>query len=229
MVFLAFETSTETASVALLRDQQLLAEVVVHARARQTELLIDMVDDVLRYAGVELEEVRALGVSIGPGSFTGLRVGVATAKALAFDSERSVYPVCSLRALAAGCATGHGVAVAVLPAYGGEIYGAAYAFGASGELEVELVGPVSGSPDVVVETLRSAVAGHKVSVCGAALRLAGVRELCASLGVCAPATFDVPRASHVAQQASYLAAQQPPCAVDSLEPLYLRLPAICSM
>src|SRR2546426_8309889 len=86
MRMLAIETATPVQSVALLEDDRLLAEASYDAKGSRGGLLLPTVDHVLRKAGVAAKDLAAVAVSIGPGSFTGLRVGLATAKGLALGT-----------------------------------------------------------------------------------------------------------------------------------------------
>jgi len=125
-LILAVSSATRLAGVALLRDGELLAELEAPLGRPHSELLMPLVDEILRAAGRGLADLDAFAVAIGPGSFTGLRVGIATVKGLAFGSGRMVAAVPTLRALAeAAPASGDPIA-AVLDAQRGEVYGAIY-------------------------------------------------------------------------------------------------------
>jgi tRNA threonylcarbamoyladenosine biosynthesis protein TsaB len=130
-LILALETATTFASVALLRRGALLAELTSTGSRPHSERLLPGVDRVLAAAGVTLAEVGAFAVSIGPGSFTGLRVGVATVKGLAFGDERPVVPVPTLAALAASAAASAEPVLSCLDARRGEVYAAAWGPGAA--------------------------------------------------------------------------------------------------
>lgn len=124
MLLLALETATEAASVALLRDGELLAASDLPADRPASEALLPAILELLAAHALEPVSLDAFAVSIGPGSFTGLRVGVATAKGLAFGAGRCVAPVPTLAALAA--TQGRGCVAAVLDARRGELYAAAH-------------------------------------------------------------------------------------------------------
>lgn len=83
-MLLAIETSSLVSSVALLQDQTLRAEFTTQARLTHSEQLMPHIADMLQKAGVQKDQIDGIAVSIGPGSFTGLRIGLATAKGLAF-------------------------------------------------------------------------------------------------------------------------------------------------
>ena len=97
MLTLAFDTATSVATAALVRDETVLGERV----SRAVSVLEDA-DELLREAGAEQGDLTALVVGTGPGSFTGLRLGLAAARGLAFALELPVAGVLTLRALAAG-------------------------------------------------------------------------------------------------------------------------------
>lgn len=100
MILLALETATPVCSVALLRDDGLVAHASLHRPRVHAEHLVPMIADVLRGAGVDRSEVTGVAVSSGPGSYTGLRIGVSTAKGFASATGARLVSVPSLRALA---------------------------------------------------------------------------------------------------------------------------------
>jgi tRNA threonylcarbamoyladenosine biosynthesis protein TsaB len=97
MLILAFDTATEIATSALVADGEVLGE-----RVSRAVTLLEDVDALLRQGGTHADEIEALAVGIGPGSFTGVRVGLATARALALALDVPVAGVSTLAALAAG-------------------------------------------------------------------------------------------------------------------------------
>jgi tRNA threonylcarbamoyladenosine biosynthesis protein TsaB len=123
---LALETAAGAASAALYRAGELRGEERIPRERSAAAELLPAIDRLLRAAGIGPAELRAFAVSIGPGSFTGLRIGVATVKGLAFASEAPVAPVPTLAALARAAGRAEGPVVALLDARRGEVYGAAY-------------------------------------------------------------------------------------------------------
>ncbi len=122
-LLLAIETATRVCSVALARGDEVIAERANHDARLHSERLLPMIDELLAGAGVRLAEVEAFAVSIGPGSFTGLRIGLATVKAFALSDGRPVAAVSTLAALCAS-AGGEGAVAALLDARRGALYSA---------------------------------------------------------------------------------------------------------
>lgn len=87
MKILALESSAKACSVALLEDSQVLAQVFLNNGNTHSKTLLPAIDHILTQCDTPLEEIDTIAVAIGPGSFTGLRIGVSTAKGLAFAHE----------------------------------------------------------------------------------------------------------------------------------------------
>ncbi len=100
MKVLALDTASHTGSVALLDGHKLVAETLLQVKATHSERLLDQIQQTLLAAGIELHELDLLAVVKGPGSFTGLRIGLATAKGLAQAANLPVVGVSSLQLLA---------------------------------------------------------------------------------------------------------------------------------
>jgi len=99
-VLLAFDTATPTVSVALHDGDDVVAELVSDQPMRHGEQLAPLVDRALRETGLVRQDLTAVAVGVGPGPFTGLRVGLVTARTLGFVLEIPVYGVCTLDVLA---------------------------------------------------------------------------------------------------------------------------------
>jgi tRNA threonylcarbamoyladenosine biosynthesis protein TsaB len=125
-LILALETATRSVSVALLRGEQLIGEASGERERSAAESLLPCVDAVLGEAGLSPQDIEAFAVSVGPGSFTSLRVGIATAKGLAFGSGCPVAPVRTLAALALAAGAGSEPVVTLLDARRGELYAGAW-------------------------------------------------------------------------------------------------------
>jgi tRNA threonylcarbamoyladenosine biosynthesis protein TsaB len=101
MRILAIETTDQTGSVAIAEDGNILLELELDRRLRSAQSLAPAMQSVLQQAGWQPKDVQLVGVTIGPGSFTGLRIGVATAKVFAYAVGANVLGVDTLEAIAA--------------------------------------------------------------------------------------------------------------------------------
>src|SRR5687768_4095576 len=129
MLVLALDTTTRTGSCALARDGRVLREEASDAERGHAERLPGDLASLLEHAGVELREVDAFAVATGPGSFTGLRIGIATMQGLAVAMGKPLIGVSAFDALAtmAGESTPHGGRIATwIDAWRGEVYAALY-------------------------------------------------------------------------------------------------------
>lgn len=99
-LILSIETSTKVCSVAMHRDSELLGSMELHVDRSHSEYLAVMIKDLIGYIGVETKELSAVAVSKGPGSYTGLRIGVSTAKGLCFGLDIPLISVNSLLSMA---------------------------------------------------------------------------------------------------------------------------------
>jgi tRNA threonylcarbamoyladenosine biosynthesis protein TsaB len=148
MVVMGIETSTLRGGVALVSEQGVLSEHLFHVRATHAERLLPSIDRLLSEAGLALPELDGIAVAIGPGSFTGLRIGLSTAKGLAAAAGKAIVGVPTLEAMAwtvPFCA--HPVCP-VLDARKGEIYAALFRH--QGERAIRLMDDAALSPEELI-------------------------------------------------------------------------------
>lgn len=223
MYLLALDTSTFVGSVAVVRDGDLLAEWSASVRESHGETLLPHVARVIELSGLTLDAIDAFAVGLGPGSFTGVRIGVAAAKGLALAQRKPLIGVTSLRALARGMSAGEGLRAPILDAHKGEVYCAAYALAQDGALST-VVAPFHAPPAEAGQRLRSAAGERPLWVSGSGFgRYA--EPLVDALGeraVRAPRYCDAPRAACLAHEALEQLSREGPSDLASLEPLYLR-------
>ncbi len=124
MIVLGLDTATSTASIAVLSGDAVIAHATRNTHRRTADVLV-AVDEACRAAGIAPAQIEAVAVGAGPGSFTGLRIGMATAKGIAFALGKPVWAVSSLAALALAAPT-DGTVVAILDARKGEIFAGAF-------------------------------------------------------------------------------------------------------
>lgn len=222
MRILALDTSTMVGTVAVLQDGELLAESSASVRASHGETLLPRLVRALEHAQLALADIDLFAVGLGPGSFTGVRIGVATAKGLALAEKKPLVGVTSLRVLARGM-DGGSLRVVAVDAHKSEVYAALYELGDDGQLR-ERVAPFHAAPARAAARLREAAPGERLWLAGSGLSRYG-EDLIGPLGpevVRTPAYCDVPRAACLAYEAASLFAEQGPSDLSVLEPLYVR-------
>ncbi len=191
MLILAFDTATEAATSALVDDGEVLAE-----RVSRAQTLLEDVDALLRQGGAHPRDLDALAVGTGPGSFTGLRIGLAVARGLALSLGLPGSGVSTLDALAAG-APG---ALPVVDARRREVFVLR-----------------AGAPSVLAPS-ELEVAPGTVCVGNGALRYRGLLE---EKGAVVPPDDDE---RHLPRARFHAALAPEPGPVDAVEPLYVRAP-----
>jgi tRNA threonylcarbamoyladenosine biosynthesis protein TsaB len=212
----AIDTSTALGSVALFEDGALVAEDARRVSNAHGESLLPMVDALFARHGWTPASVARWGVGLGPGSFTGTRIAVATAKGIAIATGAELVGVTSLDAIAHGLGGEGELVVSVVDAGKGEVF-------------VQAVG--AGGVVVAPCHVKIAEAGARIAGAGAGGRRilvvgeAGAGIDWSALGdvtLLSSAPHDLPRASSVGRLALGRAAED----ADSLEPVYVRPPEI---
>ena len=100
MIILAIETSTMTGGIAILEDEGLIAESRLNIKVTHSERIFKEIDALLKKSSLKIDDIDVFGISIGPGSFTGLRVGLSTVKGLVYATGKKVVAVSTLEAMA---------------------------------------------------------------------------------------------------------------------------------
>lgn len=216
---LAVETSTLTASVAVLLDGVVAIERESGVNSH-SELLLPLIDECLHASDLKLADLRTIAVGAGPGSFTGLRIGMATVKGLCFAANIPLTPVSSLAALALDCHDHNGnegtLLVPVLDARRKEVYAGFYQYqeGVLAARGQEQVIPPGALAKLVAEQSASTIV-----LCGdGAFKY---QDEFRELGKLDLETRQTPSAAAIARLAQHLA---PSDLLASAAPSYLRLP-----
>ena len=126
MLLLSFETSAKAASVALSRPGLLLGETYQNTGLTHSQTLLSMAEELLRSCGFTPADVTAVACAAGPGSFTGVRIGLAAAKGFAWGRELPLYGVSTLEAMALGLGAWQGVVCPVMDARRQQVYNALF-------------------------------------------------------------------------------------------------------
>ena len=126
MKILALESSALTASAAVCEESRLLGEITLNNGNTHSETLLPMTESLLCFLGLQVSDMDLFAVSIGPGSFTGIRIGAATVKGLAFGSGKPCIGVSTLAALAYNVPVPGGLICPVMNARRGQVYTALF-------------------------------------------------------------------------------------------------------
>jgi len=221
MRVLTIETSTPIEIVAVVEAGLVLAERRIAAGRGRAEELVIAIAESLRDAGTELGGLSAIGVSIGPGRFTGLRVGLATAKGLSAVAGVPVRPVPTLEALARSARGPGALAAPALDARRGEVYGALFRLGE--RRPARLLDDRAEPPDAFAERVRETAAGEPVLLLGT-----GAAAYRGELGCALGVTARFPDIAVLHPSALAIAAMVEEAASDPvpelavIEPVYLR-------
>lgn len=218
MKIVGIETATAVCGAAVVADGRVLAEQTREEPRLHAEALMGLIDDVLRDSQCAPKELDAVAISIGPGSFTGLRIGLSVAKGLCFALERPLVAVPTLDALAHRAAAAGVVATpflcAALDARRNEVYCAL--FRVNGHL-ARREGDVR---DMTLEELSEAIAGKEVTFSGNART-----KLASHFGSAArfvPDEYAACRASAVALLGEQMALRGEFADLRTIEPAYVK-------
>lgn len=128
MTILGIEASGNVGSVAVIKDGVLIGEYTINNKKTHSQTLLPMIDELLKRADIKLSDIDAFAVSKGPGSFTGLRIGSATAKGLAAALSKPIVSVGTLDGLAYNCYGSDKVICPIMDARRGQVYTGIYEF-----------------------------------------------------------------------------------------------------
>lgn len=218
MILLALDTSTRSASVAVLAGEEVLAESSRMVPGTHSEYLMPEIDRMMRENGLALGDLDAVAVGLGPGSFTGTRIGLSTAKGLALGAGLSIVGISSLDAIARSMALTGFQVCPMLSAGKGEVYAALYGSSADGGLE-KRTGDLVLTPFVLAEMIRETtifVGG------GALLHRDFLSDRLGGLALFAPSAQCLPRAAVIALLAAERLKEGPADDASGLAPNYVR-------
>ncbi len=235
--------------MALLDGETLLAEMTLNIKKTHSERLMPLVDRILIETGLEREEIGAVAASAGPGSFTGLRIGVSTARALAQGLGIPAVPVCTLSALAEAVPNPGPLICPLLDARRGQVYSALFRRAASYPHRLEaLFGPEALAVGELLEVIKTELYGldreeeapgqggrrapakgyvpEPVVFTGEGLHSYGdeLKEALPGRAVISAAPFRHCRAALVALRGRMLLEEKPDASYLELLPRYLRRP-----
>ena len=219
MKILALETSAKAVSAAVSEDGKILCSGYQDTGLTHSRTLMPIVEHILKNTGLTVADMDAIAVAAGPGSFTGIRIGVAAAKGLAFAADKPAVGVSTLAAMARNVAFCDGLVICAMDARRQQVYNALFE-AKDGQL-TRLTPDRAIALEELAEELRSAprpktVVGDGAKLCLAHLTAAGI-PCCL-----APAHLVMQNAMSVALEAEAMAAEGKLVSAQALEPVYLR-------
>ena len=223
MNLLAVDTSGPVCGVAVLADGALRCEHTVVNKRTHSVNLMPMIDGALQAAGLTLAEIDRIAVVVGPGSFTGVRLGVSTVKGLAHGCGKPCVGVDALEAMAAGVGAFDGIICPIQDARAGQVYGAAFA-GAESEPPRRLMDDTPLALEDYAEAIRKLGERYLFLGDGMPVHRERLAQLLGERAVFAPAPRAFLRPGAVAWLAS-LAGEEQTVDALTLQPLYLRAPS----
>lgn len=212
MIVLGMDTSSVNAAVAVMNDKKLIGEFVVSNDRTHSQIIMPLLDELLKKCGLKISDIDVFAVSIGPGSFTGLRIGMATIKTLAQMCNKPVIGVSSLDSLYENCSLFEGVVCPIIDARHNQVYNALYKNGSK----------IVGDRIVSVEQLVFELKDEKVIFCGDGVLAYNDLILKNSNFIIANQNILMQKASSVCLSAYKRAVNNDFDNVYSLVPLYLR-------
>lgn len=220
MLILAFESSAKAGSVALLQDGMLLAEYFQNGGQTHSRTLNKMAEDMLTNCDLTPKDVDAVACAAGPGSFTGVRIGLSAAKGFAWAGELPCYGISTLQAMAHSLASFEGVVCACMDARRNQVYNAL--FSSDGQTITRLCPDRAISLEELAQELTQCDRNIILVGDGAALTYNALKPRFPALRL-APEHLRHQRASGVALCAQKMAQKGEVADGSTLTPNYLRL------
>jgi tRNA threonylcarbamoyladenosine biosynthesis protein TsaB len=219
MFILGIETSTKTGSVAVVSENGIVAQYSLNIEVTHSERLMSTVDRVLKDTGLAVADLGGFAVAIGPGSFTGLRIGISTVKGLALATGKPIAAVPTLQALAWNLPYAAFPVCPMLDARKSEVYAALYKF--DGTALVQMM-PEAAIP---LRELAERLSGTTILTGEAAhLYRVAIEKQFGDRALFAPLSAALPSAATVAEIGLDMVKSGRQTDLDSLTPLYIRRP-----
>ncbi|BBF44361.1 TsaB protein [Lachnospiraceae bacterium KM106-2] len=221
MKILAIDSSGLVASVAIMQDNVMVAEYTTNFKKTHSQTLLPMLDDIVKMVDLDLKEIDAIAVAAGPGSFTGLRIGSATAKGLGLALKKPIVAIPTVEGLAANLFATDALVCPIMDAKRHQVYTGIFEF-VNGELKT-VVEQKAVSIDEILEELLTY--NRKVIFLGDGVEVnrdtieTKMKDMC----LFAPAHLSKQRAGAIASRAAvYLKEGKTQTAMEHV-PVYLRL------
>lgn len=220
MRILAIDSSSSAATVAVLDDDKLQSEIFLNHKLQHSTVLFPMIEEALKMLDLTINDIDVVAVSGGPGSFTGLRIGVAAAKGLAQGGNKKFLGISSLDAIAFQQVGFDGIVCPIMDALRDNVYTAFYTW-QNGEL-YKISDYQALHIDEVLDSLKGRT--EKIIFCGDAVELhkSKIIDKLQERAVFAPISTRMPRASSIAELAKIRLSKGEEDNIYTYSPIYLR-------
>ncbi len=218
MKILGIDTSTSCGSIGLIDGESLISEYLLDIPVTHSERLLSSIEHVLKQAAYLIEDLEGWAISLGPGSFTGLRIGVSTIKGLAFATQKPVAGVPTLDALASNISPTPYLICPILDARKGEVYTAFYRYEDGKNLK-----RISDYQAIRPEDLMRKIE-EKTIFLGCGIRTYGdyLRNALPDLATFVPASLNLPHGSTVARYGFERLQRDEVLDLSTFTPIYVR-------
>ena len=222
MKILAIDTSASPVSAALTEDGRLLGEYYLHIKMTHSQTLMPMVESLLQTTGTALQDIDLFAVNAGPGSFTGVRIGVASVKGMTMPLDKPCAAVSTLEAMAYGLPYQEGIVCAMMDARCSQVYNALF------RLDEGNVERITEDRALSIDELKNELEYYEedqiyLTGDGADICFKSFGDSLPSL-VLTPMNIRYQHAYGTAMAAMRMADENKLCTSDELMPIYLRIP-----
>jgi len=218
---LAIDTSSAVASAAILEDNKLVAEYILNNKKTHSQKIMPMIEELMKDSELSVGDIDVFAAAYGPGSFTGLRIGVATAKALAHAADKPMVEVSTLEGIAYNAVYSDVLLCPIMDARREQVYNAVYKRNECGGLD-EVIAPRAISLEDCVNELIERKEKVLFMGDGVAVHQERIKEMMGSQADFALAPFLNQRAGSIAQLAYFKAQNGDTVSYLEFAPFYLR-------
>lgn len=215
MRILAIDTATDAATAAVIEDDIVIGETILNHKKTHSQKIMVMIERMLSDLELEVSDIDVFAVAAGPGSFTGLRIGIATVKALAHSVNKKTVGISTLEGLAYNLLCSDKLIVPLMDARRNQVFNAAYRF-VDGEIK-EVIAPNVCDINECIDKVK----GENVIFTGDGVNVH--KALLKEYGDIAPLNLRMSNASSVALAAAIKANKGETLNYNELNPVYLRL------
>jgi len=221
MKILSIESASVTASCAVAEDENILGEYTLRHKKTHSEKLMPLIEDLMRELKLKIDDINYIAVSRGPGSYTGLRIGAAIAKSIAFAAGIEIIGVPTMKSLAANLYIEDKLIVPVMDARGGRVYTGIYRW--ENNECTDLKDQFPCNIDELIEILKDYEEPIIFNGDGSVNYREKIENTLKKKAYFAPEVFNYLKASTLACVAYKMAARRETVPAEAFKPQYLRL------